>query len=194
MTVTGVPIIPPSPFAKTEAPSSSASLMTLGGELFEKFFESIGEQLESNAGLSEEQNAELATYIQLQTNSHEIVAKRDRLGEFLARLAAEADAIRAEERRLAARRAVFEKIAGCMRSSIHQQMLDAGVTKAEGKLFSFAIRRNPPKVEITDESAIPPEFVTYEPRIDKRGIKDQLEDGKAIPGVELAESTRLEIR
>jgi hypothetical protein len=194
MTVTGVPkaIIPVSPFAKTEAPSSGSTLMSLVGEVCGDFFQSIPEQVEENGGLNEDQQKELATY--LRTNTSEIVAKRDRVGEFLERLDSEAKAIREAEKRLAARRASYEKVAECMRSSIFQMMQDAGIVRVEGKLFSFAIRKNPPKVEITDESAIPPEFVTYEPRIDKRGIKDQLEEGKTIPGAELTESTRLEIR
>jgi hypothetical protein len=191
-------IIPGSPFAKTEQPahatnlSPSASLMSLGGELFEEFFHSIAEQLEANSGLSEEQNAEIATY--LQTNNREIVAKRDRLGEFLARLDSEAEAIRNEELRLAARRNGYEKIASCMRSSIHTQMLDSGVKKAEGKLFSFSVRKNPPRVEITDEAAVPPEYVDYVTKINRAGIKDALESGKEVAGAELVQTTRLEIR
>jgi hypothetical protein len=194
MTVTGVPRanIPPSPFAKTEAPSSGASLMTLGGEVCGGLFQSIPEQLEENGGLNDDQRKELATY--LQTNNSEIVAKRDRVGEFLERLDAEAKAIREAEKRLAARRAGYEKVAECVRSSIFQMMQDAGIVRVEGKLFSFAIRKNPPRVEINDESLIPAEFVSYEPRIDKRAIKDRIEEGKTIPGAELVQSTRLEIR
>lgn len=88
--MTGVPKPPdPSPITPTW------SLMTLGGELFEEFFKSIAEQLDGNAGMSDEQNAELATY--LQTSNSGILVKRDRLGEFLARLDSEAEAIRNEE-------------------------------------------------------------------------------------------------
>ena len=192
MTLISKSIIPPSPFAKTEAPSSGAGWMSLGGELCGGLFQSIPDQLEENGGLNEDQQKELATY--LQTNNSEIVAKRDRVGEFLERIEAEAKAIREAEKRLAARRAGYEKVAECVRSSIFQMMQDAGIVRVEGRLFSFAIRKNPPKVEITDESAIPPEFVTYEPHIDKRAIKDRLEEGKAIPGAELVQSTRLEIR
>ena len=194
--VGGVPkaIIPASPAEEKLQPSGASrdALLTLGGELFEQFFLSVVEQLEANSGLSEEQNAELAEY--MQTNSAEIVTKRDRLGEFLVRLDSEAVAIRSEEKRLAVRRAGYEKIAECMRSSIHTQMLDSGVKKAEGKLFSFSVRKNPPRVEIMDEAAVPPEFVTYEPHIDKRAIKDRLEEGETIPGAKLVPSTRLEIQ
>jgi hypothetical protein len=166
--------------------------MTLGGQLCDAFFQSIPAQLEENDGLNEEQQKELATY--LQTDNCDIVTRRDRLGEFLERIDSEAKAIREAEKRLAIRRTSYEKVAECMRSSIFQMMQDAGIVRVEGKLFSFAIRKNPPRVEITDESAIPPEFVSYEPRIDKRAIKDHLEEGKEVPGTALVQSTRLEIR
>jgi hypothetical protein len=192
-------MIPPDPFRKTEATAKSpsartqrSSLLSLGGELFQGLFQSVPEQLEENAGLSEEQNTELASY--LQTSNPEILAKRDRVGEFLARLDSEAEAIRSEEKRLAARRAFFEKVSECLKSSIHQQMLDAGVKKIEGQLFGFSIRRNPPKVHIVDEGAIPAEFVEWTPAPNKMAIKDRLERGETVPGCELVTSTRLDIR
>jgi hypothetical protein len=169
------------------------ALMTLGGELFQDFFQSIVDQLEATAGLDESQNAELATY--LQTTNKDIVEKRDRLGEFICAVDGYADAIRAEERRLALRRSKFEKISNCFRNSIHQQMLESGVKKVEGKLFSLAIQKNPSSVEIVSEAEVPPEFVSYEPRIDKRAIKDALEAGKEVPGAKLIDDkTRLVIR
>jgi hypothetical protein len=175
------------------ASAQPASLMRYGGELFEAFFHSAAEQFEANGGLSGEKYAELATYLQ-QTNNPEILAKRDRLAEFLARLDCEAEAIRTEEKRLATRRAGFEKISACMRNSIYQQMLDSGINRIEGKLCSFSIRKNPPRVEIVDEEAIPPEFIDYTPTVNKAVIKSALEDGKQVPGAELVQTTRLDIR
>jgi hypothetical protein len=183
-TKTDSPIMPTTP--------QTSQLIRFGGELFEDFFTSAAEQLEASGGLSEEQNAELASY--LQTENSEILGKRDRLGEFLARLDSEAEAIRAEEKRLAARRMGFNKIAACLRISIHQQMLDCGIRRVEGRLFSFAIRKNPTRVEIRNQDEIPPEFITYEPHIDRTAIKYALEEGKEVSGAELLQSTRLDIR
>jgi hypothetical protein len=196
----GVPkaVIPLSPLAETGEPSQRATLsqssllMRYGGELFEPLFQSITEQLEANGGLGEDQHDELAKY--LQTNNPEILAKRERPAEFIARLDSEAEAIRNEEKRLAARRAGFEKIADCLRSSIHQQMLDSGVRRIEGKLFSFCVRKNPPKVHILNEFEVPPDYISYSPLVDKTAIKSALEDGKEVPGAELVQSTRLDIR
>jgi hypothetical protein len=47
---------------------------------------------------------------------------------------------------------------------------------------------------VTDASLIPPEFVSYTPSINKAAIKDAIEESKEIPGAELVQSTRLDIR
>jgi len=173
-------------------PHKPNPLVALGGELFEDFFNSVAEQMEENAGLNDEQNSTLKTYIQ--TSEKSIVEKRDRLGAFLARLDGEADAIKKEEQRLAARRRNFEKISECLKSSIHQQMLDSGVKKVEGHLTAFAVQRNPSSVEIVNEQEIPAEFISYEPRIDRRAVKDALESGKEVAGAKLiTDKTHLRI-
>lgn len=70
-------------------------------------------------------------------------------------------------------------------SSIKTQMADAGLRKAEGKLYSFALRKNPDSVEIEDENLVPAEYISYSPQIDKRAIGDALHDGKEVPGAKL---------
>ena len=175
------------------APHKPNALVALGGELFEDFFNSIVEQMEASQGLSEEQSATLGTY--LQTTNKEVVEKRDRLGEFIVRMKAEATSIREEEKRLAARRVNFEKIAGCIEDSIHLQMVDFGITKAEGKLFSFCVQKNPPSVEIENADAIPAEFISYVPQVDKTAIKTALQEGKEVAGAKLINNkTHLRIR
>jgi hypothetical protein len=164
--------------------SPPTPLRTLGGQLFEEFFQSIIDQ----DGFDETQKAELVTYLE------GAMEKRDRLGEFIARLTAEAEAIKNEESRLAARRKGFEKIAGNVRDSIHQQMLDWQVKKVAGKLFTFAIKSNPPSVEITDESQIPGDYLDYKPQVDKTKVKEALKAGQSIPGARLiTDRTRLEV-
>jgi hypothetical protein len=99
-----------------------------------------------------------------------------------------------KESQLAARRQKMEKFAVTLRSSLHQQMLDWGVKKVEGNEYWFKVKKNPPRVEIVDEEAIPPEFIGYTPTVNKAAIKSALEDGKQVPGAELVQTTRLGIR
>lgn len=167
------------------AAPASATLQTLGGSLFEEFFRSIVEQ----ESFDDSQKETLATYLQ------GAIEKRDRLGEFIGRMEAEADAIRNEEKRLAERRKGFEKIADSMRDSIHQQMLDWQIKKVEGKLFTFAVQANPASVEITDESQIPGDYIDYKPQVDRNKVKDALKAGQEVPGARLiTDKTSLRIK
>jgi vacuolar-type H+-ATPase subunit H len=164
---------------------ASTALQSLSGTLFEEFFRSIVEQ----ESFDDSQKEELAKYLQ------GAIEKRDRLGEFIARMEAEAEAIRGEEKRLGERRKGFEKIADSIRSSIHQQMLDWGVKKVEGKLFTFAVQANPASVEITDESLIPGDYIDYKPQVDRNKLKDALKAGQEVPGARLVtDRTSLRIK
>jgi len=163
----------------------STVIQTLGGALFEEFFQSIVEQ----ENFDESQKAELAKYLE------GAIEKRDRLGDFIVRMEAEAESIRNEEKRLAARRSGFEKIANCMRDSIHAQMKEWAVTKVEGKLFTFAVQKNPASVEITDEAQIPGEYIDYKPQVDRNKLKEALKAGGEVPGARLVtDRTSLRIR
>ena len=75
------------------AAPATTTLQTLGGSLFEEFFRSIVEQ----ENFDDSQKATLGEYLK------GAIEKRDRLGEFIARMEAEADAIKKEETRLADR-------------------------------------------------------------------------------------------
>jgi hypothetical protein len=91
------------------------------------------------------------------------------------------------------RRRQFERIGECFRDSIHAQMKEWGVLKAEGQRFTFSVKKNPPAVEVTDEAAIPPEFIDYKPSVNKTGLKLALSEGE-VPDARLTQSTRLEIK
>lgn len=167
------------------AAPATTTLQTLGGNLFEEFFRSIVEQ----ESFDDSQKETLATYLQ------GAIEKRDRLGEFLERMDSEATAIRESEKRLAARRQGFEKIAENMKSSIHQQMLEWGIKKVEGKFFTFAVQANPASVEITDESQIPGDYIDYKPAVDRNKVKEALKAGQEVPGARLiTDKTSLRIK
>ncbi|MCV2528163.1 siphovirus Gp157 family protein, partial [Melissococcus plutonius] len=64
------------------------------------------------------------------------------------------------------------------------------ITKFRTPLFSFGIQNNTPKVEITDESLIPEEFIKTETKIDKKAIKAV----GNVPGVKIVQTESLRIR
>lgn len=108
-------------------------------------------------------------------------------------------AIDAEIARLQALKAHRAKTAQGLRDYLLDNMQLAGIEKIECPLFKISIRKNPPAVEVLDQSAIPQEFmVTPEPKPvfaapDKAAIKRLLVAGHIVPGVQLTQSVRLVI-
>lgn len=63
----------------------------------------------------------------------------------------------------------------------------AGLKKVRAGLHQVTVRAPMKSVEITDEGALPPEYVEYETSVkaDKLAIKHQLEAGHDVPGAKL---------
>ena len=70
------------------------------------------------------------------------------------------------------------------------------VKKIETDLGSYGIRKNPLKVDVYDESALPEEFIriTEERKPDKEKIKEYIKTNGELKGVRMVESYSLQIR
>lgn len=109
-------------------------------------------------------------------------------------------AIDAEIARLQALKARRQKIAQGLRDYVRHNMETAGIERITCPLFTLALKKNPPAVDVLDEKQIPPEFWTTpapkppEPRIDKTAIKNAIKAGADVPGARLVQATRLEVQ
>ncbi len=107
--------------------------------------------------------------------------------------------IDAEIARLQALKAHRQKIAAGLREYVRSNMEAAEIERIECPLFRLTLKKNPPAVEVLDESQIPAHFWTKpepkppEPRIDKTAIKGAIKAGIDVPGVRLVQHTRLEV-
>src|SRR5258708_29254963 len=85
-----------------------------------------------------------------------------------------------------------------VRAYLKENMERTGITKIECPWFVLKIAKNPVSVRVTDAAAIPNEYLRIppipEPTPDKTKIKEALKAGAAVPGCELEQGTRLEIR
>ena len=68
--------------------------------------------------------------------------------------------------------------------------------KIETDLGSYGIRKNPLKVDVYDESALPEEFIRVieERKPDKEKIKEYIKANGELKGVRMVESYSLQIR
>jgi len=77
--------------------------------------------------------------------------------------------------------------------TLHTELMDKLLSKADGTLFTIALHKNPPSllVNVLPDS-LPPEYVRVIPEQrepDKKALMEAVKAGADIPGVELAPTT-----
>jgi len=73
-------------------------------------------------------------------------------------------------------------------------MRAAGIDKVKGRLFTLAFQKNPPSVEVMDESLIPSDYIKTVTSVDKKLILEALKSGHSVSGCSLSQSESLRIR
>jgi hypothetical protein len=125
-------------------------------------------------------------------------AKRDRCGEFIRHLDAQAELAKAESKRLAARAADFQIMRERLCAYIRRTMELTGQRKLEGDYTTFALRQNPPYVQIDNEAQIPREYFRHIPESwtpDKTAIAKAIKAGAEVHGADLMPGAfRLEVK
>jgi aldehyde:ferredoxin oxidoreductase len=107
-----------------------------------------------------------------------------------------ADGIKQAEKRMSERRKAIEARVDRIKEYVKGCMELAGISKIESPEVILTIKKNPPAVEIYDEKALPDfykrEVIKIEP--DKVMIKEELQAKKDVPGAQLVQKTRLDIK
>ena len=102
----------------------------------------------------------------------------------------------AEQMALRAKR-IRERAAG-IRTYLKTSMQATGITKIQCAEFTIALRKNPARADIVDESAIPDEYREWPepppPRVNRKAVLDALKAGKPVPGAQIAQDERVDIR
>ncbi|MFN7341532.1 MAG: siphovirus Gp157 family protein [Opitutia bacterium] len=135
--------------------------------------------------------------------TEKLLAKSDRFGDYVAHRETMADLLRKEEKRLAERRRRFEAEVSRLKgyALICMQRMDR--PKLVGARHTIEVRKNPPAVQVAapdeflyDDSALARGFVVIEEHrtIDKKKIAEALKLGEVVPGCELTQGVRVDIR
>lgn len=131
----------------------------------------------------------------LESLTDAIEDKLENIGKLIKTIDAEAAGLKAEETRLADRRKSLEANTKRLKLYAEQSMLDAGIKKSKGALFTFSIQKNPPSLEVSNDSVIPEIFFTeQQPLLDKALLKEALKDGQVIDGAYLVQKESLRIK
>jgi DNA-binding transcriptional MerR regulator len=130
----------------------------------------------------------------LESIEEAIELKVENIAKIMKTLEGEADIIREEEKRLTDRRRALEAEVGRLKSYVESNMRAAKIDKVKGRLFTLAFQKNPPSVEVMDESLIPSDYIKTVTSVDRKLILEALKAGQAVTGCEIRQSESLRIR
>lgn len=120
--------------------------------------------------------------------------KLENLALFYKNLSAEAEALKAEKMRLAARQAAAEKKAEGIKKYIEASMDSAGGEKIKTSKVAIGWRKSE-SVQINAGAFLPDEYLTYkEPEPNKVAIKKALKAGTSIDGATLVITNNIQIK
>lgn len=82
------------------------------------------------------------------------------------------------------------------RNYIKTNMIKMGIKSLKCPLFDILIKKSNPRLEKYDEMSIPPEYIKTETitKIDDVMLKNDLKNGKVVPGASLQETESLTIK
>ena len=121
--------------------------------------------------------------------------KADGYGKVIRQMESDSDAIDAEIKRLQGRKKTIKSNIDRMKSFLKIAIEEAGKKEICGELFKFKIRKNPPKLEILNESLVPKEFRIPQPdKIDKRAIMNEIRASGPVDWAEIVREESLQMR
>jgi biotin operon repressor len=130
----------------------------------------------------------------LQINQTMLQEKAANYGYIIKQAEYEIDMLDAEIERLKAYKNDRQKMADRLKEKISDAMELYGIEKIESGTIKLSFRKSD-SVEISDESAIPAEYLVVQPvKISKSLIKDSLKNGIDVPGASLVTKFNLQIK
>ena len=143
---------------------------------------------------SEEEAAQL--WAQIDDIGASIADKADNYARFLRNKQTEVDGLCKEIERLQKRKRSAENQIEQLREHMKFAMGVAGATEIRTTLGKWTIRRNPPRVEVLDESEIAPEFFDPQPpKLSKSKLLKHWKDTGEIPdGCDVVQSESMQFR
>ena len=103
--------------------------------------------------------------------------------------------IKAEIEKLKAKKERAEKSIDRLKSALLAYMNVVGKDRERAGVFNISIRESE-AVNITDESKLPPEYITTKTTTapDKKAIKAAIKDGKEVAGAEIIKNRNVQIK
>lgn len=128
----------------------------------------------------------------------ELEVKAENYARLIKQLEADAEGIKKEADRLAARQKTLKNKADWLKKNLEASMQATGKTKFETEHFKFGIQKNPASLKFDEEFAVsnlPLEYLKIvEPEVNKAALKEAIKNGQTFDHVQLVQSESLRIR
>ena len=119
--------------------------------------------------------------------------KADGYGRMIKNLQAQAEVVKVEEKRLAAKRQTLENQAKRLQKHLESAMIATNKRKINTELFVFSVQKNAPSLDDFDESIVPEEYWKVTRSIDRPALLKAVKGGE-VEGIELKQTESLRIR
>lgn len=121
--------------------------------------------------------------------------KAENIAKLIKNFECDIKSFKEEENRISDRRKTLENRVKNLKEYLDNAMKTTGKTKFKHGTFSFSISKNPPSLDVIDESKISPIwFIEREPVLDKRRLLENLKLGVVVDGVRIVQNESLRIR
>ena len=160
-------------------------------------YQLTGDYVDLVARLEEATDEEAGAILdELDLKSGEIVQKAEIYARIIKSKEAEAEAYRAEEKRLAQDRHAAERTVEVLKDRLLETMQTLDVDTIQTGIGKWRIQNNPWSAEITDESKVPEEYlIPQPPKVDRTAlIKHFKETGEIVEGVSFTQKQGLRFR
>lgn len=169
-------------------------------------FAALFDQLDAFDEIEEDEMREAAQqawYDTLEGIETEFELKAENVAQYIKTLRVEAEAIREEEKTLAARRKAKEKRAGSLNGYLMSCMKRIHREKIETAKCKLSIRKNAESVQVADEDGLARQLAALgrsdlirvkPPELDKTALKKALQSGETINGAVLGRTESLIIK
>lgn len=125
----------------------------------------------------------------------EIDVKAENIAKVIKSLEVDVNGYKEEEKRLSIQRKYLENKVSNLKEYLDSTMKALGKVKIKGKVFTLAIQKNPPSVEILNSKAIDNKYlISQEPTIDKKAILEDLKNNIDVKGAAIKQTESLRIR
>lgn len=134
----------------------------------------------------------------IESMSGALEEKAKNIGFLIRHLEAVEHGIQEAEAQMLRRRRALKKRIDELHDYTLGVMMQNGIHKIETPYFTLSQAKNPPSVDVYEQSLIPQEYFTHPepppPVLNKRAIMDAMKAGEEVPGCRIKQKVRLEIK